>query len=197
MADIPAGTVVAFAGTVEGDSIDQNPPLPVEIIPGWMLCNGAELDRNLVANKPLFTAIQYAHGRGNGNNFRLPDYRGYFLRGVDRGSGRDPDIGLRMKPNPTSGNDGNRVGSVQSFGTSMPNTPFKTSIVENHTHGDPTWNGQGGPYELAVENRGPGGCDYGAQSAPTTPAGEHSHSILGGDKETRPSNAYVNWIIKL
>jgi hypothetical protein len=28
------------------------------------------------------------------------------------------------------------------------------------------------------------------------PAGAHAHSIGGGDSETRPINAYVNYIIK-
>lgn len=47
-------------------------------------------------------------------------------------------------------------------------------------------------------NRGPGGYDDGAQSAPTTGAGGHTHSITdGGDEETRPINKYVHWVIQV
>jgi hypothetical protein len=30
----------------------------------------------------------------------------------------------------------------------------------------------------------------------TDPAGLHVHDLEGGDRETRPVNAYVNWIIR-
>lgn len=37
----------------------------------------------------LFAAIGYTWG-GSGSTFQLPDARGYFLRGLDSGAGRDP-----------------------------------------------------------------------------------------------------------
>ena len=33
---------------------------------------------------------------------------------------------------------------------------------------------------------------------PTDPSGNHNHEVTGGgDRETRPINAYVNWIIRV
>jgi hypothetical protein len=55
----------------------------------------------------------------------------------------------------------------------------------------------GNKYELATNFRDAGGYDYGPESAPTGGTGQHKHSInRGGDAETRPKNAYVNWIIR-
>src|SRR5205814_8184628 len=68
LAVIPAGTVVAFAGPVAP--------------PGWLVCDGMEVDRGKFPD--LFAAIGTVHGSGNGaTTFRLPDYRGMFLRGAD------------------------------------------------------------------------------------------------------------------
>jgi hypothetical protein len=58
--------------------------------------------------------------------------------------------------------------------------------------------------KLEINNRNapsygltPFSYDYGAQSAPTTDAGSHSHKIIaGGDSESRPVNAYVYFIIR-
>lgn len=54
---------------------------------GWLLCDGAWKNKNEYPK--LFNAIGYRFG-GNGDNFALPDTRGQFLRGHDRGRGLDP-----------------------------------------------------------------------------------------------------------
>ncbi|MBC8139664.1 MAG: tail fiber protein [Fibrella sp.] len=194
---VPSGSVIAYAGTVEGDSVDATPQEPVMVVNGWLLCNGAELP-NKEPFRELFAAIQFAHGRGAGTNFRVPDYQGRFLRGVDRGATNDPEATARLTPQSGSGNNGDRVGSLQADATHLPRSPFQTDTHAGHQHGDPTWNGGPGPFELATQFRGPGGFDYGTESAPTTVGGSHSHIVNGGgDSETRPKNVYVNWLIKL
>ena len=72
---VPAGAIMDFAR--------QTPP------PGWLICNGAEVQR---AQYPaLFAAIGTIWGTGNGNStFNLPDFRGEFRRGADLGRGVDP-----------------------------------------------------------------------------------------------------------
>lgn len=180
------GSIVAFAG-------------PASLIPeadGWMLCDGRALARSQYP--ALFAAIATHYGVGDGvNTFNIPDLRGYFLRGVSGSTGVDPGAARRSA---AGGNAPNEVGSVQGWATAMPAGGFKIGPVGDHAHGDPTWNGQAGPYEVATQNsggscRGPGGVDYGAQSAPTTAAGGHAHAITGGDPETRPVNKYVHWVI--
>jgi hypothetical protein len=117
---------------------------------------------------------------------RVPDLRGVFIRGIN--SGR----------NDGKGDTENRTaGSYQKSSTKLPNRSFSVSANGVHSHGDPTWNGKRGPYELATTHRGFGGADFGAQSAHTTKNGQHAHTISGGDKETRPRNVAMFAYIKI
>lgn len=181
---IPVGSVLSWAGMLE--AIPHN----------WRLADGEMVSR---AEFPtLFNVIGTSWGEGtNPDEFRLPDLRGMFLRGVSHGSGNDPDAAGRAG-NAFSSNSGDSVGSIQADATRRPSNAFVTDDPGDHTHGDPTWNGLAGPFEVATVNRGPGGVDYGAQSARTTPGGHHVHRIVGGgDAETRPKNAYVYFIIRV
>jgi hypothetical protein len=177
------GMVMAFAGSED--------KIPVE--DGWLPCDGRAIPRGQYPD--LFAIIGTLHGAGDGEDtFNIPDFRGYFLRGVTGRSQADKGLGERV---PAGTGPANEAGSLQHAATALPRTRFQTGRVDDHTHGDPTWNGGQGPYELATQYRGPGGYDYGAQSAPTTPAGAHLHEIVaGGDVETRPDNKYVHWLIK-
>lgn len=69
---VPAGTIVAFAGT--------------NIPDGWLPCNGGLVNRLLYP--ALFSAISTAWGAGDGTtNFNLPDLRGRGPVGVGQGAG--------------------------------------------------------------------------------------------------------------
>ncbi|KKI11992.1 hypothetical protein XA67_22045 [Comamonas thiooxydans] len=59
------------------------------VIPtGWLECNGAAISRATYGT--LFAAIGTNYGAGDGaTTFNLPDLRGEFLRGADRGRGID------------------------------------------------------------------------------------------------------------
>lgn len=136
---------------------------------GWLLCNGNSYSRNPPYDK-LYAVIGNAAGSADAANFNVPDLRGRFLRGVDGTAGRDPDSGTRTAMNPL-GNPGNLVGSVQA------------DAFKSHTH---TNNLLGGWSTRYVNYNGSGGS-YGFQ--------ETASSATGGS-ETRPINAYVNYIIK-
>lgn len=69
---IPVGTVMFYASAA----------VPI----GWLKCDGSLVSRN--AFPQLFGKIGYTYG-GSGNDFRLPDLRGEFLRGWDDGRGID------------------------------------------------------------------------------------------------------------
>lgn len=98
---MPTGVVHAYGGT--------------SIPSGYLLCDGAEVNRTTYAR--LFAAIGTAYGAGNGSTtFRIPDFRGYFLRGVDGAAGRDTLAASRTEMN-AGGNTGNNVGSVQTGGS--------------------------------------------------------------------------------
>lgn len=53
----------------------------------------------------------YGQGTGSTGSFRIPDYRGLFLRGADEGAGMDPDAAERTAP--TGSGTFNGVGSLQ------------------------------------------------------------------------------------
>jgi microcystin-dependent protein len=182
---VPAGTVVAFAG----------PVAPT----GWLRCDGAAVKRGAYA--ALFNFLGTVHGSGGGGRtFDLPDYRGRFLRGVDGDAGNDPDAASRVAAK-AGGNSGNLVGSLQSGATALPTSPFALASSGSHSHylggiNDPSivsghlssYSGYNGTWSLSAS--GPFG------GSNTTSSGDHSHAVSGGDRESRPVNVAVNYIIK-
>lgn len=114
----PIGSVIAYAGPV-----DSAHSLPTN----WKLCDGSPLKKS--DYPALFNAIGITYGDGRDfqdhkvldYDFNLPDYRGYFLRGVAGESHRDPDIALRTAMR-QGGNIGDSVGSVQE------------DAMQSHTH---------------------------------------------------------------
>lgn len=70
----PAGTVAYF---------------PMSSAPtGWLKCNGSTISRSSYPD--LFAAIGTAYGAGNGSTtFKIPDYRGEFIRSWDDSRGID------------------------------------------------------------------------------------------------------------
>lgn len=199
-ATVPVGTILAYAGEVD----------PIVGLPGhWRLCDGAVLRRT---EYPLLCErIGTAWGDGDDNDvntFRIPDLRGMFLRGVDHDANRDKSKDDQGRPAiRPGGNTGNRVGSSQNAATALPTgkVPFATSNQGPHTHRacttlDPkgvlqnqfsmAW-GAGGwrTWEPRPDGQLNGGIE---------PAAEHKHVVeSGGDAETRPVNAGVNWIIRV
>ena len=77
---VPVGTIVSLGG----DRIDQLPT-------GWLHCNGGDYSKNTYPQ--LYAAIGSLYGTSTtSGNYKLPDLRGYFVRGYD-GTGKvDPDI---------------------------------------------------------------------------------------------------------
>lgn len=144
---------------------------------GWLLCDGSPVSRELYGD--LFMAIGTNWGQGDGSStFNIPDLRGQFLRGVDNGAGKDPEAASRGHYN--NGNSGDNVGSFQGDvfkGHRHPSIEYTDSRFANNGSaiGDPV-----------------SGV---ALSATTATSNMHLTGQTGGS-ETRPINAYVNYIIK-
>lgn len=104
------------AGTVDtGDSaIPAGAIMPMAIAScptGWIAADGSEQLRS--AFTKLFAALGTTYGAGDGSTtFKLPDYRGYFLRGANSGSGADPEAASRTDRG--DGTGGDVVGSKQT-----------------------------------------------------------------------------------
>ncbi len=159
----PVGTIMAFAGGA--------------IPPGYLACDGALISRTTYAD--LFAAIGTAWGTTNATNFRVPDLRGKFMRGVSGGSGFDPDAGSRIAQY-TGGNGGNAVGSYQL--DAFQDHQHQSNIVHNVF-------GTGAFANQATS----GGAVVGGFSL-NGPASNVAGSRTSS--ETRPVNLYVNYIIK-
>lgn len=170
---IPVGSVSIYAASIA----------PA----GWLLCDGSAVSRTTYAN--LFALIGITHGQGDGSTtFNVPDYRGRFLRGVDGAAGRDPDNASRTAMG-TGGNAGNAPGSVQ-----VQKTAVNGLALTDPKHAHPFTDGS---LILTTNNVGNiafgAGQQYNSEAAPSASTG----ITLSGDNETRPINAYVNYIIKV
>lgn len=139
---------------------------------GWLICDGTALNRNTYAT--LFAVVGTRFGYGDSSNFRIPDLRGQFLRGRDGGVGRDPDRNSRTAMN-SGGATGDAVGSVQG------------DQFRSHRHGVPI-DSNGSNADNPTLNQ-TSGSDENYSLTPGTDS--------AGGNETRPTNAYVNYIIKL
>jgi microcystin-dependent protein len=140
---------------------------------GWLLCDGASVSRSTYAS--LYAVIGNASGSADVNSFNVPDFRGRFLRGWDNAIGRDPDRASRTAM-ATGGNAGDAIGSIQ------------TDAIQSHTHAyntPTTANRDGGTGATYSNREGAVASTTGAVSAGARTS-----------NETRPINAYVNYIIK-
>jgi len=186
MNGVPVGAVMPFAGTVEP--------------PGWAFCHGQAVGRTDPLYSALFAVIGTIHGTPpDGQRFNLPDYRGRFLRGGDWGTGRDPDRGARTAMNP-GGAAGDAIGSVQGDQfASHSHSGFthhsgSLHMFANQFEGGAGPHGLKNTYPMGFEGRIMVETDSITPHAP----GDHRHGIPpDGGNETRPKNAYVNYIIKL
>ena len=179
----PVGAVIAFAG-------DTAPS-------GYLLCDGSAVSRTKY--KLLFGVLGVSCGNGDGSGtFNLPDYRGMFLRGVTGTATTDPNASSRTAMN-TGGNTGNNVGSVQTSGFGSHTHTGTTDATDlSHTHTVPF-------YTTVTETSGGANSVQTATTSGTvTSSGasasmNHTHTITTagtGGSETRPINAYINWVIK-
>jgi microcystin-dependent protein len=178
--EAPIGSVVAYAGETSTKP------------DGWLLCDGTS--RKVEDFPELYDVIRLKYTANKDaaldkKEFSLPDYRGYFLRGLESlrpgEKPRDPD---------RHGSDKGVVGSTQD-----------DAIVE-HAH---TLSARGTVLAASIDRPGEKGVvtdgfDTGgwwrnsgdAQlqvGGPSTPAGRPA-VIVGS--ETRPKNVAVNWLIR-
>lgn len=172
---VPVATIQAYGGTVAPG--------------GWLLCDGSQVSRTTYAN--LYAIVGNAFGVGDGSTtFNLPDLRGRFLRGIDNGAGVDPDTGTRTAMN-TGGNAGDNIGSVQAGATKTPVSPFTNGYPAGSITPGSTASGW-----VFTSSQGAGSTQSDwirAASSLNLPAAQN---VAGGDNETRPVNAYVQFIIK-
>jgi len=195
----PTGAVIAYAAPVTATVRQQLQQA------GWLICDGSEYP---IADYPVLSqVIQSTYGIATANHFKVPDFRGVFLRGLDLERGYD---------------SGRTLGSYQA------------DANKSHTHfGDTEFSGvhqhQGisqpaGQHQHLLEARGYWYTSKERNERPaitqevddnqkylTTPAGEHQHELKieeggehhhgllispQGEAEARPKNYPVIYLIK-
>lgn len=172
---VPTGTVMPFAG--EGLPLGEENDYYF-CIGQWVTYQNADGSLNS-ENQALWNVIKFRYGKqdlsgtGGAISFRLPDYRGMFLRGWANGSTNDPDRASRTGLNI----DGNAV-TGDFIGTKQDHQ------LQSHNHNV--------SYHY-----------YDAGTNITSPRGSHSLGVKGtfptaskGGNETRPINTSVRYIIK-
>ena len=176
----PCGGIIGYAGTLS--SALQN----------WLKCDGAAYGTSLYPN--LQSTILYNFGGDGKSVLNVPDLRGNFLRGTSHLTQRDPNASGRHELN-TGGNAGDNIGSAQFYATKTP-AALIAAAAGAHSHNiakipnayHNAARGASGPmaYNCMVWNGG---------TTESTSNGEHTHAVLGGDKETRPENIYADFLI--
>ena len=157
-AAVPPGTVVAFIG--------DEAPL------GWLMCDGSEVSRTAYPSLASVADQRFGAATNSNTHFKLPDFRGYFLRGKDGGIGRDPDRASRLAMAP-GGAIGDEIGSIQA------------DEFETHAH-----------RQQVGQDTNASGSITGWDLQNTTSITDVEDTKPTGGNETRPINAYVNYIIK-
>lgn len=169
---VPLGAVIPYAGDIA------NPPHTLAEA-GWLPCVGTKVSTSQY--QALYQTMSTMFGADDNVSFRLPDFRGKFLRGVvgQLNAGQrllDPDYLTRTPPQPSlqfQGNAGNLIGSMEG------------SDYAAHTH-HYTYNND--YWQQAATAIGPHAENTAGQTWTTA-----ANSTVG---ETRPVNINVNYLIK-
>ncbi len=170
-AAIPAGSIQAYAG--EG------------VPAGWLRAEGDVVSRTEYPD--LFAAIGTIYGAGDGSTtFKLPNYKGRFLRGRANGSGNDPDRASRTDRG--DGTTGDAVGTKQTS-AQQKITGSVTGILNQTSNGlaaggsfAPTGTGQHQTGTQPSNSNGSFNIDSSRQ--------------VRTSLEARPTNINVNYLIK-
>ncbi|HAB18261.1 MAG TPA: phage tail protein [Verrucomicrobiota bacterium] len=170
----PPGTVSAYMGT--------NDP------PGWLICDGRLLPKGEYGR--LYSVIGGIAGTpSDTTQFRLPDLRGFFLRGANRGREdgyRDPDVDRRFA-HPGEPNDAPGSWQDDAFQAHNHKVYFPEAVAERVTS----------------SRLSPGSADSAVLPNPFV-RNDAAAELYAAEElppartstESRPKNVYVNYIIR-
>jgi microcystin-dependent protein len=176
----PIGSVTAYAGELNSLENDSS----------YMNCDGRILkiqDYPLLCKRIGWTYLKQTDTI-NTVYFRLPDYQGYFLRGVDTTTAIDKNSKTRTNSN------GEVIGSLVGS--------IETDTLKSHKH---SINDPGHNHGMRDDNLSDGRKNFSGAEVTMHYAGQapKPNSATGitiletGGEETRPINISVYWIIKV
>lgn len=170
--EMPVGSVIAFAGNLQHVGKANRKGTNLGLF-NWLLCDGQSIQQ---AQYPeLFSVLGYTYGGSTSKGtFRVPNYQGTFLRGVDHDDCFNGSNEHRESP---SNGDKLGVGSTQDF------------AMQSHTHyyQKPTAG-------VTVPSESSAGVVASQVRIETSEPSANIGPI--SQNETRPVNTYVYWLIK-
>ncbi|EJF94348.1 phage tail protein [Bartonella taylorii] len=150
-----------------------------EVPNGWLLCDGATYKRKDYPQ--LFNAIGDKWGKDSDTTFKVPDFRGMFLRGFDDGRGLDADR-LFADEQQDSIKSHTHICTIEEAG----------EHTHNFQYAGVGWSAND------IGRRNPS-YHYETTTGTTQTAGAHTHKVTlssTGEVETRPVNTTVVYAIK-
>lgn len=193
------GTITAYACDIDPNTFlrkSGNLNEPQDFSPtaknntGWILCDGSDVYETEFPE--LFNIIGYTYGKGSKpNQFKVPDYRGFFMRALDTKDDPNPLDPNLDKRKPYSNGAKGSISGASTDATGVGST--QECMVQMHEHHYDNWPGQG-----TVE-----GAPGGSAGAVTVKPKNITYDLLidkkkvseTDAKETRPVNIYVNYLI--
>lgn len=153
---------------------------------GWLICNGAAINR--VTYAALFGVIGTAYGPGDGSTtFNIPNMLGQFPRGFDSGSTIDPARVFGTTQGFALENHNHAEGASYTTGSSRPGIYGDTSLATGGSF----------PVGATVHTDANNGTRQLYTSTGTVGAGSGSGAPAGTfAAETRPTNVTFTFIIK-
>jgi microcystin-dependent protein len=174
---VPMGAIIPYAGSLDSSDVGQANLDHVSEL-GWRPVNGDTITKQ--DREALFLLLGLASGGVKDEFCYLPNLVGTFVRITDTTSAYDPDRQSRDSA-AKGGNFGNSVGSTQLAATGLP-TGNKLNAQLHHLPNP----------KHSME------CKT-ADDTPVMQSGDPKMltctSVGGGDKESRPINAYANFLI--
>lgn len=172
---VPVGAIIIFPGEILQQTQTLTSAMTDLRYMPWMICDGSSL---LKTEYPeLYRVIGDLYGPDGDDKFKLPDYRGYFLRGVDLEKSLDKDE-RHAPPGPAVNSRG--VGSTQmdALREHMHSLNMTAQFVTPQEN--PPVN-----FEVAA-----------AKSSTQTGDIYQPDEVRVSKTETRAVNIAVNWLIK-
>ena len=171
----------------------------VSIPTGYLECNGAAVSRSTYS--ALFAIIGVNYGSGDGSStFNVPDLRGEFVRGVDRGRGVDSGRNVATSQ---GGQNVSHNHSLSASGTTSNPSPTLTGDVRRISEGYRAQGTASGVFTKELDgNNSITGSSSTSPVAGFSMDATHTHTVTvsgtsgsQGD-EARPRNVAMLYIIK-
>ncbi len=175
--------------------------MAIDVIPsGYLECNGQTVSRTTYS--ALFAVIGVTYGSGNGSStFEVPDLRGEFIRGSDRGKGTDSSrttgtaqaaaFGQHLHAVDLTTSNKSLTGALSVASSTMAQNPGTASGIFTKT---------------GNQSATPGGGSGSGQASNLAIDASHDHTVTGNtdnqgstsnSNETRPRNIAMMYIIKV